>query len=101
MRRSGLASALAPGDGGYTKLSTAIELDVPEIYATEPAPSDAVFAALVRGDQAAADAALAALAGREVLPFAWLALIDRILGPDGAAIAADQRGSLIPELIPT
>ena len=59
------------------------------------------LAALVRGDQAAADAALAALAGREVLPFAWLALIDRILGPDGAAIAADQRGSLIPELIPT
>ena len=97
-RRSGLASVLSPGERGYTSLSTTIELDVPEIYATTPSPSDAVFEALLRGDQAAADKALEAFDGREVLPFAWLALIDRILGPDGAKIAADQRGSMIPEL---
>jgi hypothetical protein len=97
-RRSGLASALSPGPGGYTSLSTTIDLDVPEIYATTPRPSDAVFAALERGDQAAVDTALEALRGREVLPFAWLALIDRLLGPDGASIAAGDRGSMIPEL---
>jgi hypothetical protein len=96
--RSGLISALRPGARGYTNLSTDLQLDVPAIYATTPRPSDAVFAALVRGDQAAADAALEAFDGREVVPYAWLALIDRILGPEGAAIPADQRGSMIPEL---
>lgn len=73
-------------------------IDVPNIYATDRPPSDDAYDALVAGNRAAVDAAVARFVGREVLPFAYVALVARLLGPDGAAVDAELRADTAIEL---
>lgn len=73
-------------------------IEVPEIYATDRAPSDDAYDALVAGDRAAVDAAVARFEGREVLPFAYVALVARLLGRDGAVVDAELRADTVIEL---
>jgi hypothetical protein len=98
LRGNGLLHSLEPKQRDRWGVGWQYELVVPAVYATEPPPSEQLFAALVRGDESTVDALLERVLELEVIPFALFALLDRVCGPTGDPIAPELRSSFAAQL---
>lgn len=75
------------------------ELGVPALYVTDaPSPRDALIAAWIAGDEAAADAALPLVLGREVAGWALFELLHHLASPAAASIPREIRATYADQL---